>query len=724
MSIRHLLLFALTLGSTSLAQPQEPPVVAATQSAHPFFRSHEPPRWSQLTPEQALVDAREAILRTRARIQNVLTIAPEDATFENTILEIDEALDELQCVLMLMQHLTYVDDSEANRAAMDEIVQLMTDCTAEIFCNDKLWSLMLHAATPEKIAQLSPVKQRAIKQCIDIFIDNGANLSTEDKVLKMELEKEILLLGIQYEKNLQDFIQTWELHITDASALDGVPPEIMAELERAARESGKGGWLITMRDNTATAVLALCRVEETRKQCWHAVAGCGAGTPYDNAPVIALLLEKRQALAELLGFKNYADYAARTRMVQSGDAALAFVDLMIDKLKPAFDAECQDLLNVYSAYVGYPVTALQPWDELQAISVYFSHKSTVASAMMYSYLPCDDVIAGMFAVYSDLLGITIKEQPSVYIKPGEVCPDGMIEVWHPDVKCYALYDTATGTQLGTFYLDLYRRANKRSGAWCAPLRFADPGPGGKVQEPHIAALLANFDPPAAGSPNLMSHENVIVLFHEFGHMLHHLLSHTEIKGHCAMGVAWDFSEFPSTLSEYWAWSPEVLATFARHYRSGRPCPRTLLTQLAESRSILQVVFYMEILRKAKLDMEMHIHYKEKFMGRSLDEVSHELAYSCQIPYAAVPYSPLRNLPHSFSGAYSAGVYTYIWSEVMAADVYTRFAEHGMLNPELGKKYREIILEKGDSIPADELYRMFMGRDPNPDAFMKVHNINR
>ncbi len=724
MSIRHLLLLALTLGSVSLAQPQEPAAVTATQSAHPFFLSQEPPRWSLLTPEQALADAREGMQLARARIQSILAIAPQDATFENTILEFEEALDELQCVIRLMLHLTYVDDSEANRAAMEEIVRLMSECSSEFFCNEQLWLLMKHAATPEKIAQLSPVKQRAIKQCIDIFIDNGANLSTEEKMQKMELEKEILLLGMQYEKNLQDFIQTWELHITDAAELDGVPPAMMSNLANAAREAGKDGWLISMRDSSVTAVMALCRVEETRKRCWHAVAGCGAGTPYDNSPVIAGLLEKRQALAELLGFKNYADFAARTRMVQSGDAALGFVDMMIAKLKPAFDAECQDLLKVYSAYVGYPVTALKPWDELQAISAYLSYKSTVAPSLIRAYLPCDTVVNGMFAVYGDLLGVTIKELPSVHIKPGEVCPDGMIEVWHPDVKCYALYDTATGTQIGTFYLDLYRRANKRGGACCVPLRIADSGPGGKVLEPHIAALLANFAPPAEGSPNLLSHENVIVLFHEFGHLLHHLLSHTEIKGHCAMGVAWDFSEFPSTLSEYWAWSPEVLSTFARHYKNGSPCPQSLLSQLAASRSELQVILYMEVLRKAKLDMELHIHYKEKFQGRPLDDVSHALAQSCQIPYAAVPYSPLRNLPHCFSGAYSAGVYTYIWSEVMAADVYTYFAEHGMLNSELGKKYREIILEKGDSIPADELYRLLMGRDPNPDAFMKVHNINR
>lgn len=724
--IRQLLLIAAAFAGVCSAQYQEhsPITVTAPKDAHPFFRSQSMPRWSQLTPEQALADAREAVRLTRERIQAILTIAPEDATFENTFLAVDEATDELQCVLLSIQHLTYVADSEENRVALEEIARLLTDCTAEIFCNERLWALMQHAATPEKAARLSPVKQRAMQQCIDIFVDNGINLSAEKKAVKTELEKEMLKISMLYEKNLQDFTQTWELHITQADELMGVPPEIMEALALAAQETGREGWLITLRDETAPSVMAFCTVEATRKKCWHAIYGFGVGTPYDNVPVIEALMEKRQAFAELLGFKNFADYEARTRMVHNGDAALAFVDTMIALLKPAYDEESREMLAAYGQFLGHPVTKLQPWDELQAMSIYLGHKSTNVSMMLHAYLTCEDVINGMFTVYGELLGIEIKELPSAYVQPGETCPEGVIEVWHPDVKSYAMYDKDSGTCLGVFYFDLYRRADKRSGAWCAPIRLATPGPGGEIVEPHVVALVSNFAPPYPGQPNLMVHDDVIVLFHEFGHMLHHLMSHTELKGHCAMGIAWDFSEFPSTLSENWAWSPEVLSTFARHYSTGRPCPQVILDYLVDSRSILRATTYMDTLRKAKLDLEIHINYQDKFKGKSIDEVSHELANACQLPYASVPYSPLRNLPHCFSGGYAAGVYSYIWSEVMAADAYTLFAEHGMMNPEIGKRYRETILEKGDSIPADELYRMFMGRDPEPGTFLKVHQLNR
>ncbi len=695
------------------------------QVAHPFFRSEGLPEWSKLTPAQALADAREAVRLTQERVQTILALAPEDATFENTFLAVEEASDELQCVMMLIQHLSYAADSAENRAAMDEIAKLLSDCTSEIFCNDRLWLLLQSAATPEKTAQLTPAKKRAVKQLIDIFIDNGANLTAEQKQLKNELDKELLLLGMQYEKNIQDFTQSWELLITDESELSGVPDDFRHALAMAAKAAGKEGWLITLRDETVAPVMALCLVEQTRKKCWEALFGGGVGTPYDNTAVIASIMEKRQAFAELLGFKNYADYAARTRMVQHGDEALAFVDDLIAKLKPAYDEEVKKIMHSYnSALVGKPVETLQPWDELQALSRYCSNEDSPAGSMVRAYLKATDVLNGMFGVYGKLLGVTFKQLPSVCLQPGETCPEGKVEVWHPEVKCVAMYDAAKGTHLGTFYLDLYRRANKRSGAWCAQIRLANPGPNGEIQEPHVAALMANFDPRIKGTPNLLTHEDVIVLFHEFGHMMHHLLSHPELKGHCAMGVAWDFCEFPSTLSEYWAWSPEVLATFARHYKTRKPCPQNMLESLSQSRTVLQAYTYMETLRKAKLDMELHVNYKEKFKDRPLDAVCHELAADCQLPYASVPYSPLRTLPHCFSGGYAAGVYSYLWSEVLAADAYTRFKDEGLLNPDIGKKYRETILEKGDSLPADELYRLFMGREPDSDAFLKVHKLNR
>ncbi|MBR3694846.1 MAG: M3 family metallopeptidase [Akkermansia sp.] len=723
--LKHFILWAAlsASGLTAAAQTVVPPVEqVGAVAAHPFFRSADLPAWSALTPQQAVADAEYAAQLALERIAAICRLSPEEATIDNTYLAVDEASDELQCVVMLAQHLLYAADTPENRAACEKVSDIMSDLTAEIYSNEKLWQLMQAAGTQEKVAVLSPAKKRAVKQLYDIFVDNGANLSAEKKVQRNALEKEMMQLSMQFEKHLQDFTQNWELLIKSKEELEGVPEPVMLDLRAAAAEKGLDGWLLTLRDETAPHVMAMCTVESTRKKCWEAVFGYGAGSEYDTAPIIAQLMEKRQAFAELLGFKNYADYEARTRMVHSGDEALAFVDDMICKLKPAYDKEVAAQLKAFEEFCNKPVSALNPWDELFASYVYYNEAQLGSGVDLSPYLKCNQVINGMFAVYSKLLGVTYKQVPAVCLKPGQTCPQGKVEVWHPSVKCIAVYDTATNVHFGTFYLDLYRRDNKRTGAWCAPLRLAEPGPGGAVQEPHIAALMANFEPPEKGVPNLLSHAELVVLFHEFGHMMHHLLSHTELKGHCAMGVAWDFTEFPSTLAENWAWSPEVLAVFARHYRTKQACPEQYLKALSEDRKAMQVSMYMEILRKAKLDLEIHMHYAQKFKGRSLDEVSAAIAKDCQLPYASTPYSCLRSLSHCFSGGYAAGVYTYLWSEVMAADAFTLFERSGLMNPQIGKKYRETILEKGDSIPADVLYRMFMGRDPDADALMRRHKL--
>ena len=455
----------LAFASQTVAPPAEQ---VGAVAAHPFFRSADLPAWSALTSQQAVADAEYAAQLAHERISAICRLTPEEATIENTYLAVDDASDELQCVVMLSQHLLYANDTAENRAASEKVSDIMSDLTAEIYSNEKLWQLMQAAGTPEKVAVLSPAKKRAVKQLYDIFVDNGANLSAEKKAQRNALEKEMMQLSMQFEKHLQDFTQNWELLIKNKEELAGVPDPLMLDMRRAAAEKGLDGWLVTLRDETAPHVMAMCSVESTRKKCWEAVFGYGAGSEYDTAPIIAQLMEKRQAFAELLGFKNYADYEARTRMVHSGDEALAFVDDMIRKLKPAYDKEVAAQLKAFEEFCDKPVSALNPWDELFATYVYYNEAQLGSGVDLSPYLKCNQVINGMLAVYSKLLGVTYKQVPSVCLKPGQTCPPGKVEVWHPSVKCIAVYDTATNVHLGTFYLDLYRRDNKRTGAWCAP----------------------------------------------------------------------------------------------------------------------------------------------------------------------------------------------------------------------------------------------------------------
>ena len=718
-----LALSGLTLAQTSVENATQPAVATAEAEYHPFFHTKGLPEWSKLTPEQALIDAKVAVRLVQERIEEICKLPIEEACYENTFHAVESSMQEVQRVFLLSQQLSMVADTPERRETMTVLTELNSTVMSTIYTNDKLWQLLKEAARPEKLEGCTPAQKRAAKQLYDIFLDNGAELPLEKKQRVIELEKEMLQLSLQFDKNLQDFAQNWELLITDLSELDGVYPEILSIMEEAAQQKGlctkdNPAWLITLRDETAQAVMCLCSVEATRKKCWHAVNGSGADTPYDTIAIIDELMQKRTELAHILGFKNYADYESRQRMVHSGDEAMAFVDSLMEKLKPLYDEEKRRMMSIYSSFIGKKVDVIPPWDELLACSLYLGSNSDSNHAGISAYLRYTDVLNGLFSVYGKLMGLTFKQIPAAHVASGETCPEGKAEIWHPSVKCVAVYDTETNTQLGVVYFDLFRRDDKRSGAWCAPVRLAVPGPNGTVQEPHIVSLMANFDPPVKGRPTVLSHQDVIILFHEFGHVLHNVLSHTEIQGHAAMGVAWDFTELPSTLSENWAWSPEVLGSFARHYKTRKPCPAGLLQNIAKSRHVMAASNYMETLKKAKLDLEIHMHYDEKFKGRCIDDVSAELLKDYQLPFSSTQYSLLRNLSHSFAGGYSAGVYTYLWSEVMAADAFTKFVEKGLTNPEVGKAYRETILEKGDSMPADELYRMFMGRDPKVDAFLK------
>lgn len=730
---RVLLLLAwVGLGATmplplGAEESRVPVAVVQEEGAHPCFRSGQPVAWSRLTAEQVEQDLQEALRRFRARVAEIRTLQPETASYETVFRALEVASDELDCVMMLMRHLAYVADSEDVRKLYEKVVNISTDEMTAVFDDEKIWQLVKEAHRPEKLQDLTPAKRRAASQWYDIFVDNGAELSPQDKQKRALLAKELAQLSMQYDANMLDFRQSWELLVTDKKELLGVPAATMNMMERAAREKGlvtgeNPGWLITLRDDTAGVVLVTCNVEATRKQCWEAVCGMGKGTPQDNEPVVHAIMQKRQELAELLGAANYADYLARTRMMRSGAEAMAFVDSLYGKIRPFYEQEMQNVLSVYADFTREPNPQIAPWNEQYAQYVYYSVSARTPFPSILPYFKNTNVINGLLHLYSKMLGVTFKQLPAVCLKPGEPCPAGKVEVWHPSVLCLEVSDTTSGTRLGIIYLDLYRRADKRSGAWCAPIQFADPGPGGEIRQPHVCALLTNFEPPVKGRPTLWDHGDVVVLFHEFGHLIYNVVCHTEVAGQCVAGVAWDFMEFTSTLSENFAWNPDVLALFAKHYKTGKPCPRKLLEALCSSRKDAAVLNYMQVLARAKIDLEMHMNYEQKFRGRSLDEAEAEVLRGWRMEMGSVPYSLMREMPHCCSGGYAAGVYTYLWSEVMAADAFTRFQEAGMLNPQVGAEYRKYILETGDSLPAYEVYQLFMGRAPRLEPFLKMNDF--
>lgn len=710
--MKHLILSLALLSGSCVAQGAEPAAapVVAEKANHPFFRDALLPAWSQMTPQQMLVDARAAMEETRRLRRAIMQVTPETATFENTFLASARANAQLQQVQSYMMHLMNVDSTpelmQAQAAMQAELAKFQAESTDEA----AIGTLLEEVAKAPWVQQLSPARKRYVEQTMRRRQMAGTDLTPEKRKRLAEINQEVRKLSLQFHKNLGNPPADWQLEVTDPAMLKGMSERWKERAAKAARDAGiatdeNPAWLITL--GNAHEVLTHCAVEETRRQCW-----LGTSTQcQENEPLIYRTMELRQECARMLGFASFADMQATERMTGSGKKALEFVDGMLNALKPLYDAEVAAYLDRLSQAKGEPITTLNPWDE-----AYLTHRAPAPATQGFDrgqltpYFEAERVLRGMMQIWEKMLSIRICEQQTACLPPGEPCPEGKVEVWHKDVRFYAVHDEATGRHLGSFYLDLYPREGKRGDGWTTPIRFGHEG------EPHLAAIVTNITPP--GTPHLLNHGDVYVLFHEFGHLMHMLLGHPELPEYHAMSVERDFIEMPSQLQEQWIWEPEALATFARHHKTGEPLPAGLAQQLAESRKSSPVSDTMRMLRHSKLDLEINLYFDEKFKGRSLDEAAAELLAPWQLPYSVPTPSDMRTVHHTMNPGYAASFYTYIWSEAMSMDAFSRFQNEGVMNPATGAAYRKCILEPGGSKPALELFRDFMGREPDSAAFLR------
>ncbi len=696
--------------------------------AHPFLDKGIYPAWSKMNGEQAEIDIRCGIEEARRRMEAICEVKPGEETFENVFLAYERMAEDMEQGTAWLYHLASVMDSPDLRAAQEELMVEISDFSASVTANERLWATLKRAAAAPWVKELSPARQRFVQQVVDSFRDSGADLSPEKKARRAEILQELSQLTLRFSKNVLDSNAAWELVVTDPSELAGCGETWMETARSAALAKGYGteekpAWLVTQAYASMGEVMRNCSVESTRRKCWEGQCAAGRDGQYDNAPIVARVMELRCELAELLGFETYADLTTKNRMVTSGQMAMDFVDGLMVKVKPAFDRECAELLAYISKCTGREVKAVNPWDRRYYMTQLSRERFQLDPEELRPYFSCDMVVEGMFGMFGELLGVRFTELPTVCLKPGESCPAGKIEVWHPEVRLFKVEDKATGQHLGSFYMDLFPRPVKREGAWVMPMKFGEPAADGKPHTPHLATLAGNMSPPAReGEPALFIHYDVEVLFHEFGHMLHNMLSDTEMRSHMGTSVSWDFVELPSQLCEYWTWEPEALARFARHYKTGEPIPAELVEKLRAGRYFMPATDNMGQLCIGKLDLEMHMNYDEKFRGKSLDAASDELLSAWRIPMTESAPSMMRTLTHCISGGYSAGYYSYKWAEVLCADAWTRFAREGVLNPATGADYRRTVLSQGDSKPAGEVYRDFMHRDPDPDALLAEEGL--
>lgn len=702
------------------ARPLQTPA-EATALNHPFFRTALYPEWSKMTHEQAMADVKAALLEARERLSAIAAVTPESATFENTFLAWYKADENMKQLANYLSHLQMATGSPAVQRMMYDVHNEIMTFKAEGVHATRIAEVLREAGEAPWVAQLSPARQRFVQQMLASMRNSGLYLTIEQQERRAAIEAELSRLGYRFSLYVKQAPQLWELLITNPAELAGMPPRWMQAAEAAAKgrgEEGKPAWLVNLTTAPASAVLRYCTVAETRKKCWLGTVSAGTPLTLDTAPIITRILELRHELASLLGYANYADMQAAQRMMGSGENALAFVNEMLHQSKPAWDAYVAAEMQRFSRACGQELSAVNPWDVEFLNTQLPPERSSFNVNVITPYLQPQKVLAGLMNIWAGLLSVQFEELPTACIKPGECAPAGHVETWHPEVRCFAVKDTATGHHLGSFYLDIYSRPGKRPQAWCLPLRDGEPAADGGPGEPHLAALMANFAPPQQGQPHLMSHGDLYMLFHEFGHMMHMMLGHGELRAHCTAEVERDFVETPSQLQESWIWEPAALATFTSHYQTGAPLPAELAEKLAATRGSNPIEMHMRMLFMSKLDLELHMHYHDKYKGRQLDEVCRDILSPWLFPYTMQPPSEMRTLTHCMTDGYAAALYTYKWSEMLAADAMQRFQNEGIFNPATGADYRRCILSRGSSVPAMQQIRDFLGRDPAPAALIQ------
>lgn len=697
--------------------------MAAIMSEHPFLDDSLAIAWSQLTPERARTDIRLAIEQARQAVDAICAV--EEPSYDNTFAALENSGAALMRGWQRLNHLQAVMDAPALRDVITELMPEVVMYASSVTLRPDLYAALKKAAQQPWVQELSPVRQRFISETLADFRESGAELSPEQKQRYAEISTELAQLSHRFGENVLDSTNAWEYVTSDAAELAGLPESVREEARQSALAKGLGSeeapcWRLTLQATSVMPVMSYAESEALRERVWRGVGTKGTGS-YDNAPLIHRILALRDEKAKLLGFATYADYALSRRMAGTGARALHFIDDLHDRVLPAFRREQEEIRRFAEEQSGRSIPVMKPWDV-----AFWSEKRRKAlydfdSEELRPYYSLPQVMEGMFSIYAGLYGIRFVERPTACLKEGEPLPEGAVEVWHPEVRYYEVYDEESGEMLGAFYADWYPRESKRAGAWMDCLSCGLPPAEGRPRLPHLALMCGNLSRPSGDRPALLTHREVETVFHEFGHLLHQTLSNVEVRSLAGCNVAWDFVELPSQINENWTWEPEAIDRYARHWQSGELMPEALKRKMIAARNCGAASDFMRQLCFGKLDLELHVH-TARYLNRDVEEVDREILADYRVPLTEQGPSMLRAFSHIFDGGYESGYYSYKWAEMLEADAFRRFAEEGVFNPQTGRDFRRCILSQGNSRPAAELFRDFMHRDPDPEALLRRSGI--
>jgi len=668
-------------------------------------------RWSRLTSDRILPGIEEALRRAQARIDAVAAIDPAAATYESAFLGLEHATEELNRAWGLVSHLSSVEDSPALREAHNAMLPKVSEFFARIPLNAALWTVLKAAASRPETVALTGVYRRHVDETVAEFRQHGADLPPEKKARLEQLQSELAAITQKYSENTLDATNAWELLVFEASELAGLPASAREAARRNALGKGHGtedkpAWRFTLHQPSMEPFMTYLDSDELRRRMWEGSIAVGAKSPHDNTPLIQKILDLRREKAALLERTHFADLVLERRMAHDGATALRFVEDMHARIRGAFARECGELEAYRAQKTGAAPAPLEPWELMYWAEKLRRERYEFDEEQLRPYFALDRVLDGMFRIAEKLFGVVIRPHA------------GAVETWHPDVKVYDLLDADGVRHLGTFYADWHPRESKRSGAWMNFLITGGPQADGS-RLPHLGLICGNLTAPVGDQPALLNHREVETVFHEFGHLIHHLFGEVEIKSLNGVNVAWDFVELPSQIMENWCWERESLDVFARHYETDAVIPEDLFARMKAARNFRAAAGAMRQLAYCRVDLAMHMEPARFIAAEDLEAEVRALLRDYIIPTQTPAPSIIRRFGHLFSDpvGYAAGYYSYKWAEVLDADAFTRFQREGIFNGNTGRAFREHILSRGNSEDPMVLYRRFMGRDPDPEALL-------
>lgn len=676
---------------------------------NPLLTSFTLPPFSAIQPEHVVPAVEQALQACRDVVEKVVAQgAPY--TWDNLCQPLAEVDDRLGRIFSPVSHLNSVKNSPELRQAYEQTLPLLSEYSTWVGQHEGLYQAYRNLKEGENYAQLSLAQKKAVDNALRDFELSGIGLPKEKQQRYGEIAARLSELGSTYSNNVLDATMGWSKLITDESELAGMPESAMAAAKAQAEAKGQEGWLLTLDIPSYLPVMTYCDNQALREEMYRAYStrasdqGPNAGK-WDNGPIMAEELALRHELAQLLGFDSYAHKSLATKMAQSPSQVIDFLTDLAQRARPQAEKELERLRAFAKQEHG--IDELQPWDLTYYGEKQKQHLYAISDEQLRPYFPEERAVNGLFEVVKRIYGISAKERKDV-------------DVWHPDVRFFDLYDE-DGELRGSFYLDLYTRENKRGGAWMddcvGMMRKAD----GSLQKP-VAYLTCNFNRPVNGKPALFTHDEVTTLFHEFGHGLHHMLTRVDVPGVSGIsGVPWDAVELPSQFMENWCWEPEALAFISGHYETGEPLPQALLDKMLAAKNYQAALFILRQLEFGLFDFRLHTEF-DPAKGAQILETLAEVKKLV----AVVPSPSWGRFPHAFShifaGGYAAGYYSYLWADVLAADAYSRFEEEGIFNRETGQSFLDNILTRGGAEEPMELFKRFRGREPQLDAMLEHYGI--